>query len=432
MQVTVSRVSPVEVELKISLPKDRVTSALAKAFVAVGKQAQIKGFRKGKVPLPLLKQYFGDRVANDVANQLVDETLNKAIAEHKLEPVTQPNVTPDTMLAENTDWAYTAKLEVRPEVKDIKLDGIDLKKKIFTVTDADVDHQIEHLREHHANLQAPEPARAVKKGDLVTLDYDVTIDGAAREDLNLRNRTVEVGNGKLLNELDAGIPGMNAGESKDINVSFDEKHAREDLRGKTATLKVTVTEIREKVLPAVDDEFAKDTGHDNLAALKAKVRADIEKEAKETTEMELREDAVNAIVEKNPVDVPPSLLNNAVSILAREIAQAERMRGAELDAEKIIAEAKTQAESRVRAGLLLGELAKQNSLTVTEDDLNARLEEMAKETNKAVAKLRAEHRDPKKREALANAVLEDKVMALLLSKVKVTEVPSDKPLHVHE
>ena len=432
MQVTVSRVSPVEVELKVSLTKERVTTALAKAFATLGKQAQIRGFRKGKVPLPLLKQYFGDKVASDVAGQLVDETLGPAIEAQKLEPVTQPNVVPASALVENTEWSYTAKLEVRPEVKEVIFDGIALTRKVYTVGDTDVDHQIEHLRDAHANLKAPEPARPVKKGDLVTLDYDVTIDGAARDDLNMRNRTVEVGNGRLLSELDAGIPGMNVAEVKEILVHFDEKHTRDDLRNKTATLKVTVSEIREKVLPDLDDEFAKDTGHDSLAALKTKVRADLEKEATETTEAQLREDAVMALVEKNPVEVPPSLLNNAVSVLAREIAQQERMRGGEIDAEKIIAEAKTQAENRVRAGLLMGEMAKRNNLGVTDDDLNARIDEMAKETGKAAAKLRAEHREPRKREALANAVLEDKVLSLLLSKVKVTDVPADKPLHDHD
>ncbi|MEI8257131.1 MAG: trigger factor, partial [Deltaproteobacteria bacterium] len=346
--------------------------------------------------------------------------------------VTQPNVTPDVPVLADADWAYTAKLEVRPEVKDIVLDGIELKRTVYTIADSDVDHQIEHLRDQHSNLKAPEPARAVKKSDLVTLDYDVTIDGAAREDMNMRNRTVEVGNGRLLNELDAGIPGMNVGETKDIEVKFDEKHAREELRNKVAILKVTVSEIREKVLPDVDDEFAKDAGHESLAALKTKIRTDLEKESKEASESQLREDAVLALVEKNPVAVPPSLLNNAVSILAREIAQQDRMRGQTIDAEKIIVEAKTQAETRVRAGLILGEMAKQNSLTVTEDDLNARIDEMAKETGKAAAKLRAEHREPKKREALANAALEDKVMALLLSRVKVTDVPADKPLHDHD
>lgn len=431
MQVTVSRVSPVQVELKVSLPREQISRALAKAYNELGKNAQIRGFRRGKVPLALLKQYFGDRVAAEVSGKLVEETLPQAIMDQKLEPVVQPRVEPDARLQPDADWTYTAHLEVRPEVGEVNLDGIVLERQVFTVDDADVDHQILHLREAHATLRTPEPLRPVQAGDVVTLDYDVTIDGAPREDLNARNRSVEVGTGKLLKELDAGMVGMTVGEPRAITVHFADDHAREDLRGKDAVLTVTVTELRENVLPELDDEFAKDVGSDSLEALRAKVRGDLERQWRDESENKLREDAVNALADKNPIAVPPSLVENAIATLAREIAQSLRMRGEPLDVEAVIKTAREQAEKRVRAGLLLAEIARTNSLTVTEADLNARIEEMAKETGKAVAKLRADYRDAQKREALANAILEDKVLEVLLSKVTVNEVPAPKPPHDH-
>jgi trigger factor len=432
MEVTVSRVSPVEVELKVSLPKEQVRTALARAYSELGKHAQIRGFRKGKVPLPLLKQYFGDRVAAEVSGQLVDQSLPQAIDQQKLEPVVQPQVVPDVALVEGADWSYKAKLEVRPEIGDIGLEGITVQREVHTIDDADVAHQIEHLREAHSTLRTPEPARPVQGGDIVTLGYDVTIDGEARADLAAHDRSVEVGKGRLLKELDEGIVGMSVGETKEIPVHFADDHAREDLRGKDAVLKVTVTEIREKLLPELDDEFAKDAGSDTLEALKAKVRADMEKQRQEASEQKLREDAVNALVEKHPVAVPPSLAQNALGVIAREMVQMMRFQGGQIDAEQILETAKNQAESRVRAGLLLAELARRHNVTISEDDLNARIDEMAKETGKAAAKLRAEHRDPKKREALANAVLEDKVLALLLSKVTIQDVPAPKQPHDHD
>lgn len=432
MQVTASRVSPVEIGLKVSLPKERVTIALAKAYEALGKQAQIRGFRKGRVPLALLKKYFGERVDTDVARQLVKDSLDKAIAGQKVLAVGQPEITLDEPIVENSDWAYKVKLEVRPEIKDIVLDGIELKRTVYTVADGDVDHYIGHMRDEHSNLEAPEPLRPAQKGDLVTLDYDVTIAGAPRADLNTRNRTVEVGQGRLLDELDAGIPGMNVGETRDIAVTFNATHPRDDLRGKTATIRVTVSEIREKELPALDDEFAKDVGHENLAALRAKIRTDLETQMTETSDGQLREDAMLALVAKNPVVVPPSLVKSAVSMLAREIAQQHRVNGETLDAAHVIEEAKALAETRVRAGLVLSELAAQNHLEVSEEDLNNRIDAMAKATGKAAARLRAEHREPKLREALANAVLEDKVMSLLLSKVKITDVAAVMPTHDHD
>jgi len=431
MQVTVERKSPVEVQVQVSVPKERVASALARAYKTLSAQAQIKGFRKGKVPLPLLKQYFGDRIEAEVSGQLVEETLPRAIEEQKLEPVTQPKVEPKR-LEENIDWAYTATMEVRPQLDEVKLEGIELKRQVFKVDDEDVTHQLEHLREEHAELRTPEPARPAKNGDSVTLDYDVSIEGAAREDLKARNRTVEVGKGRLLKELDEGIVGMGVGEAKDISVKFADDHGREDLRGKNAAFKITVSEVREKVLPALDDEFAKDVESDTLDALKAKIRGDLEKQGKEMSEQQLREDAVTALVEKNPIAVPPSLVQNALPTVAREVMQSFRMEGKNVGSEELFETAKKEAEERVRAGLLLAEIARKNQLGVTDADMTKRLEEMSKETGKALARLRAEHRDQKKAEALASAILEEKVLVLLLSKVSVSDVPADRKVHQHE
>lgn len=429
MQTTVSRLSPVEVELEVKLPRELVNSAISKAYNDLGKVAEVKGFRKGKVPLHILKQYYGARVINDVAAKLVDDSLPKAITAEKLDPVVQPTLTKVDQLDEKVEaWSFTAKLEVRPDVTEVALEGIELTRKVWTVSDADIEKRISTLRELHSTLRTPEPARAAVEGDQATIDYDVTIDGTEREDLKQRNRTVVVGKGRLLEELDKALVGMNLGDSKDVEVTFPDTHPREDLRDKKAVLKLKLNELRETVLPAVDDELAKDAGYESLADMNAKIRAKAEGEAKERSEHELREAAINALVEKNPIAVPPSLVKNAVGIVAREMVQYARIRNEAFDAEAIVKDATEQAESRVRAGLLLAEMARTNNLQVTDADLEARFEELAKETNKAVARVRAEHRDNDKRVALANAVLEDKVLGLLISKVKVTEVAATEPL----
>ncbi|MBL8681309.1 MAG: trigger factor [Myxococcales bacterium] len=429
MQTTVSRLSPVEVELQVKLPKEQVTAALSKAFNDLGKVAEIKGFRKGKVPLHILKQYYGGRVATDVASKLVDESLPRAIDAEKLDPVVSPTLTKVDVLDEKVEaWSFTAKLEIRPEVADVVLDGIELKRKVWSVTDEMVAKRIEEARELHSSLRTPEPLRPAQAGDQATIDYDVKVEGADREDLKQRNRTVVVGKGRLLEELDKALVGMNVNDTKDVEVTFPETHPREDLRNKKAVLSLSLKELRETVLPAIDDELAKDAGYESLENMKTKLRATLESQAKERGEHELREAAINALVEKNPIAVPPTLVKNAVGIVAREMVQYARVRNEAFDAEAIVKDATEQAESRVRAGLLLAEMARKANLQVTDADLEARFEELAKETNKAVARVRAEHRDNDKRTALANAVLEDKVLSLLISKVKVEEVAAEEPL----
>ncbi len=432
MEVSVSRVSTVLLDLKVSLPKEQVRTAISKAYIELGRNAQIRGFRRGKVPPKLLRQFFGQKVAIEVSEQLVQDSLPKALESQKIDPIAPPTLKDIVPLDENNDWHYTAAVEVRPEIAEIKLDGISVTRLVHTFDDHDVEHQIDHLRDDHATLRTPEPPRAAQTTDLVTLDYDVTIDGAVREDLQTRARSVEVGRGKLLTELEAAIPGMSIGDQKDVTVTFAADHTREDLRGKTATLKVTIKDIRERVLPELDDEFAKDLGHDDLAALKVKVRADMESHGRETSARKLHDDLIDQLVEKNAVDVPPSLVENAVRSVAREMIQLLRMGGTDTKVEDLQKMAHEQAEKRIRAGLLLGALAEKNKLNVTDADIEAKLGEMAAQGGKNIAKLRADYRDGDKRRGLANSILEDKVMTLLVSKVTITDAPAPKHNHEHE
>lgn len=431
MQVSVSRTSPVQIELKVVLPKELVESALNKAYQELGRTAQIRGFRKGKVPLPMLKKYFADRVQADVGGKLVNDSLNKALTEQKLDPVVEPKVQVETVPVEGREWGYSATFEVRPEITDIVLEGIEVTRPIYTVTDHDVEHQLEHLREKHSTLHTPEPARPVQAEDFVTLSYDVSLEGVRKEDMAARERTVQVGKGLLLDALDQGILGMNVGDSKDIEVSFPETHSREDVRGKKAVLTVTVSDLKVKQLPAITDELAKDEGAESLEALKARVRGELEQQGKDEGEREARDAAVLQLAEKNPIAVPPSMIAQAVNLLVRETVQQYRMNNESFEPSQIWEEAKAQAEQRVRAALVLGELARRNSITVGDADLEKRLQEMADKSKRNINRLRAEYRDPKKMESLANMVLEDKVLTLLLSKITVTEKPAEKPLHEH-
>lgn len=426
MQVTVSRVSPVEISVRVALPAERVNSALERAYNELGKQAQIRGFRKGKVPRPLLRQYFGPQVSSDVLRKLVDETLPGAIRDHRIEPIGTPRVETADEFTGATDWSYTALMEVRPEIEELKLADLNLTRTVYPVSDADVEKALQAKREEAATLRTPEPARPVKQGDTVTLDLTIVLDGVERPEFSSKGRTVEAGSGRLLKEIDDALVGMSVDEPREVSVTFPETHRQKELAGKTATARLVVTAVQEKVLPELDDEFAKDVGADSLDALRAKAREDLEKAAKEQSDDELRNAAVEALVKANPIPVPPSLTEQAGEQLRQEFARMFAIQGGQLPKE-LGETMRAQAEERVRAGLLLSELARVNGLQVTEEDLNARLEEMAKETGKAVQRLRVEYRDARKREHLVAQVLEVKVLDLLLSKATITEKTAETP-----
>jgi len=429
MQVTVSRVSPVVVSLRVALPKARVSTEIDKAFNTLARDAQIKGFRKGKVPRPLLKQYYGAQVELDVANRLINETLDDAIRESKVEPIgAQPRVeTADALGGEGSEWSYTANVEVRPEITSIDFSVLALTKKVYEIDEHDIGHVLDEKLEEHGTIQTPDPMRAARKTDSVTFDWDLVLDGVEMPEFAARGRTAELGRGVLFKEVESGLEGTQPGDEKAIEVSFPETHSRKELAGKTATLKVRVTALQEKVLPALDDEFAKDVGAESLEALKASIRADLEKQFATKSEDELKDEAINLLVKAHAVEVPPYLLAQILQQMRQTMVRGLAMKGG--DTSMIDQILKPEAELRARAGLLLTEIARQNGLLVTDADLNARIEEVAKERSVAVQKVRAEYQNEAKRQDLIGLVLEDKVTAFLLSKATITEQKT--PTHDH-
>jgi len=426
MQVTVSRVSPVEVSLHVTLPQDRVHAALDRAYLELGKQAQLRGFRKGKVPRTVLRQVFGPQVSGDVLRKLVDETLPGALADNKIEVIGQPRVEPDSAVDDTAAWAYTAVVEVRPEIAPIALDTLTLTRKLYPVAESAVDASLAQKREDNATLRTPEPARPVQATDSATFDLKVTVEGVERPEFAAQGRTVEVGAGLLLKEINETLVGMSVGDSREATVTFPADHGRAELAGKTAVFHITLTGLQEKVLPGLDDEFAKDLGEDTLDALRAKVRAELEKAAKERSDEELRNEAVEALVKGNPVAAPPSLVTQVAQQLRSEFVRNAVMRGDK--PEDVVAAVQAEANERVQAGLILTEIARVHGITVNDADLNARMDEIAAESGRAVQRVRAEYRDGQKRDMLIGSVLEDKVVALVLSKATVSEtVVEDAP-----
>ena len=423
MQVTVSRISPVEVSLRIVLAKDKVDSELDRAFVKLGRDAQIRGFRKGKVPRPILRQYFGPQVASDVFQRLINDALPNAIRDQQLEVIGQPRVESETDLLASSEWAFTAHVEVRPDMSGIDLGSLQLTRKIYGVGDAEVDAELAKKREENATLRTPEPARAAAAGDTATFDVAILVDGNEIAEFGAKGRTVELGRNTLIKEIDEGLRAMSPGETREVPVTFPETHRQKELAGKAGSFRLTLTTLQEKVLPELDDEFAKDVGAESLEALKASTLATLQKQFADRSDDEVREEAIESLVKANTIPVPPSLVTQVLGQLRPSLLR--ELGGTLGEGADLETTLRGEAEQRVRAGLLLTEVARTHGISVTEGDLNARLEEMAKETGRALPRLRVEYRDQQKRDLLISEVLEKKVLDLLLSKATITDVPTD-------
>ncbi|MBX3129646.1 MAG: trigger factor [Polyangiaceae bacterium] len=423
MQVTVQKLSPVLVEFDVEVAADRVQSELDRAFLSLSKNARIRGFRPGKAPRKVLKTMFGARVAADVAQRLVDETFPKAISEQKLQMVSTPAFEPQGVV-ENKPFVYKARFEVVPEIESVSYDGLPATRPKVSVTDEQVDEQLQVLRREHSTLEALKVERGAQEGDVVTIDFDVLVDGVVVADAGAKDFQVELGGGTLLEAIDAALRGKKPGDTADAGVDMPASHPHPRLKGKTARFALSLKELKERVLPELDDELAKDVGEfETLAALKDDIRAQLEKQAKEASENNVAEQLVVELVKKNPIPVPPTLVERQMRITEQEVVAQARRQGQQVSnvGDELREKIRQDSEVKVRAGLLMAEIAKKEAIKIGEPEIEAGLKELAEQSGKNVAKLRAEYSDPKRREMLIGMILENKVLDIIESKAKIED-----------
>jgi trigger factor len=423
MQVTVQRLSPVVVEFNVEIDSARVKSEVEKAYTTVAKNAKVRGFRPGKAPRRVLSHVYGSRIAKDVADLLVEETYPKAVSEQKLQPVSNPAIERKQLL-EDQPFSYTVRVEVLPSIEKVTYEGLSAKRPKNEVTDESVKAEIERLREAHATLEEPKAARPAQKNDMATIDFEVKVDGEVIGDAGASDFQVPVGRGQLLADIEQAIEGLSLGESKEVEIAMPPNHPHKRLRGKTAQFKVTLKALKERVPPTVDDEFAKDVGDfENLAALEKNIREQLEKQAHEASENALAEGLVMELVKANPIPVPPSLVERQMQITEQEILTRARQQGTQVGGlgDELREKVRADSEVKVAAGLLMAEVAKKEAIQIGNDEIEKGLEELAAQSGKNIAKLRAEYREPQKREMLIGMILENKVLDIIQAKAKIEE-----------
>ena len=418
MQSQISEISKVFVQVSVEVPWADVEKAMEGSYSELGRTAKVRGFRPGKVPRNVLKQLFGARVRQEVLNNLVESGLGRAVEQHKLAVVSVPPLEATPQLKQGEPLTFTAKLEVRPKIEQVDIDGIALTRAPVEVPEAQVDEALEQLRNQHAEVVAVDPPRPAVETDILTCDYTVSIEGTERPELAASARPIDLSGG-LLPELKAGLIGKQPGDKARVEVKFPEGQG--EFGGKSGVFEVTVGEVKQKVLPNLDDEFAKDVESGSLAELRQKTRDRLEANAKEEAENALRDQLVEKVLEKNPVEVPPSLVNQQQQAMLQEYVRMIRMTGQPMNlGEDLMSSTKQDAERRVRAALVLGAIARLKEIRVEAADLDKRLEEMAQRSGKHIAKLRAELQG-EQREQLESQILEEKLLVYLLGQATITD-----------
>ncbi|HLO27378.1 MAG TPA: trigger factor, partial [Geobacteraceae bacterium] len=312
MQIKVESISAVKKKLNFEIPAERVTTEFDKVYEEIRKKAAIKGFRKGKVPRTLIEKHYGEVMEQDVVKNIVNDTYFKAIVDEKIFPVSYP-VIENEELKKGETFRYSALVEVLPEIHVKDYDGLEVRKEQIRIDEEVVSNRLKEMQESLAQLKPVDDTHLAGKGDFVTFDFEGFMDGVPFENGKGADYQLELGSGKFIPGFEEQLVGMKASDEGEIKVTFPADYGKSEFAGKDAIFKILVKDIKVKELPAIDDDFARQFGDfETVEQLQAHLKDMHEKQEKDRIDSDLREGIVKALIEKNPIEVPESLIDQQV------------------------------------------------------------------------------------------------------------------------
>ncbi len=429
MKSNVEKVSNLSRKISIEIPAAVVQSSFQKVFNGIQKDVTIKGFRKGKAPLTTIKSIYGDRVKQDVVQDLVQKHYAEALQEHKLEPISYPEFE-FADPTEDKDFAFTAAFDVRPEINLKKYEGLEVEKEAYAFDAKKVDQVLENIRASRATFEDLKEERAAKSGDIAIIDFVGYVGGKELENGAGTNHHLDLGAKQFIDGFEDGIVGMKKGETKTLSLKFPDPYHSADLAGKPVEFKVTVNNIQVKVLPELTDDFLKTLGGpDNLADLKKTIQEDLEQGDKKKIEDAFKNRLLKSLVKENPVEVPPSLLKEQKASLVEDFKKRMSEQGmGEADFASYVEKwdgdfAKTATEM-IQSSFLVDAIAKKHDLFAKKEDLDAKFAEYAQQTGIEESRIKEFYGRPDQASRLTYQITEEKVINFLNKSVKVNEVPA--------
>ncbi|RMG57712.1 MAG: trigger factor [Gammaproteobacteria bacterium] len=422
MQVSVEPVSGLKKKMTIQVPAERIDQEVDKRLQSMKGRVRIDGFRPGKVPMKVIKQRYGRDVFNEVAGEVIQTTFYEAVAKEELRPAGAPSIEPRS-LEPGQPLEYEATFEVYPEFEPAALEGVEITRPVAEVTDADVDKMLESLRKQRMGWQ--EVDRPAKEGDQITVDFEGFVDGEPIEGGKAENMPILVGGGRLIPSLEEQLEGLKPGEEKTLEVTFPEDYHVEELAGKQAEFRVKVHKVEEPALPELDDAFARQFGIEEggIEKLREEVRANMERELRQTIQKELKTQVMDALLERNPVEVPEALVAEEIKALREQMMQSL---GQQMDASGFPDEFfRDEAERRVKLGLILGEIIRREEMKPEPERIDQALQDLAASYEDPQQVIEYYRSNPQAMASLESLVLEDQLVDRVLEQASVTEEQKD-------
>ncbi len=426
MSVQVENLEKNMVKLTIEVPAEELEKAIDAAYKKQKNQISIPGFRKGKVPRAMVEKMYGVEVFyEDAANTLMQQNYPSAVEESGVDIVSRPSIDV-VQIEKGKPFIYTAEVAVRPEVTLGKYMGVTVTKIDTSVSDDEVAEALEQQRNNNARTISVTD-RPVAVGDTAVIDFEGFVDGVAFEGGKGENHPLEIGSHTFIDNFEDQLVGKNAGDEVEVNVTFPEQYQAADLAGKPAIFKVKINEIKAKELPELDDEFAQDVSEfDTLAEYKESLKKNLEEKKENEAKRTKEDEAVQKIIDKSKMDIPEAMIDTQCETMIEEFAQRIAQSGLSMDqylqfsgltVDGLKEQVRPEALSRIQASLVLEQIAKDENIEVSDDDVNAEIEKMAASYGMEADKLK-EYMGDAEKESMKKDLAINKAVELVMSNVK--------------
>ncbi|WP_296970783.1 trigger factor [Tepidanaerobacter sp. EBM-38] len=434
MKVNLEKIEKNTAYLNFEVDAEQLEKAIQQAYKKNAKRFAIPGFRRGKAPRKLIEMHYGPEVFYEEAMQiLLPEAYQKGVEEYKLQPVDQPKF--DVQQIETgKPLIASAEVVVKPEVKIEDYKGLEVEKVVHNVTEDEVEKQLLIIQEKNARLVAVED-KAAAEGDIAIIDFEGSIDNEPFEGGTAENYPLQLGSGMFIKGFEEQVIGMMPGETKDVSVTFPKDYNAEELAGKNAVFTVTLKELKRKELLPLDDDFAKDVSEfDTLAELKEDIKNKLQQEAKSVEENSLRASIIDKLIEKAEVDIPEVMINHEVdNILLKLAINLKQSTGFDLTTylestgmtlQELRDRYQDAAVRNVKTSLILEEVGKLENITVTDEELENKIKELAEMYKKPLEEYE-KSLSPENKEGIKDLVLTEKIFDFLIENSNIIEKVKD-------
>ncbi len=430
MKINIENIGSIRKKIRVSLPSEQVEEKRNSVFREIMGGVNIKGFRKGKVPRHLVESMYGKEVDQETASNLVSETLSEVLSERSLVPLTRPDITEMDEVKIGEEFTYSAEFEVMPEFELSTYSSIPVKKTVLKVTEEDIDDEINKIRERSAHSKPIEEDRPAREGDYVYVDYKGTFEeGGTIDDLNKQNVRFLLGEKQFSPEFEENLLGKKIGEETEFSVSYPEDFLIPEAAGKTVKFSVKVNDIHYRIVPELNDDFAKDLGLENIAELRKDIKQQFERINENEQLSSMRKQIVDNLLLNNQFDIPPSLLEmEQENLKSRFISDMKREGVSEPEiGEDLVPKFAEKATESLRTSIILSRIAKEENVKVTRKHINEHIEDLANSYNIPLDQVHKAYEQQGDIEQLniESKLKTQRVLDLLLEKAEVEEVVPD-------